>query len=115
MDVCPRPAHPLWAMAGQFHLEGFKMKKNVAAPIPFAGSQLGDVRHVCAFFNSDEEGYRVLLPFIKDGIACGDKAVHVVNPRQHRAHLQRLATAGIDATAAQQRGQLELWPIPRPI
>jgi len=23
-------------------------------PIPFAGSQLGDVRHVCAFFNNDE-------------------------------------------------------------
>ena len=32
-----------------------------------AGSQLGEVRHVCAFFNSDEEEYRVLLPFIKDG------------------------------------------------
>ena len=24
-------------------------------------------RHVCAFFNSDEEEYRVLIPFIKDG------------------------------------------------
>src|SRR5258708_38173902 len=30
-------------------------------------SQLGKTRHVCAFFNSDEEEYRVLLPFIKDG------------------------------------------------
>ena len=34
------------------------------APIPFAGSQLGEVRHVCAFFNSDDEEYRVLLPFM---------------------------------------------------
>jgi hypothetical protein len=32
--------------------------KTVAAPIPFAGSQLGDARHVCAFFNSAEEEYR---------------------------------------------------------
>jgi len=24
-------------------------------PIPFAGSQLDEVRHVCAFFNSDDE------------------------------------------------------------
>jgi hypothetical protein len=82
--------------------------KKVAAPIPFAGSQLCGARHVCAFFNSDEEAYRVLLPFIKDGFECGDKAVHVVNPDQRHDHLQRLAGVGIDATGAQQRGQLEL-------
>jgi hypothetical protein len=76
------------------------MKKTVA-PISLAGSQLGEVRHVCAFFNSDDEEYRVLLPFIKDGFECGDKAVHVVNPGQHHNHLQRLAAAGIDAAAAQ--------------
>jgi|GEM_PF-3305893 hypothetical protein len=49
--------------------------KKTAAPISLAGSQLGEVRHVCAFFNSDDEEYRVLLPFIKDGFECGDKAV----------------------------------------
>ena len=83
------------------------MKKTVA-PISLAGSQLGEVRHVCAFFNSDDEKYRVLLPFVKDGFDCGDKAVHIVNPGQHHDHLQRLATVGIDAVAAQQSGQLEL-------
>jgi hypothetical protein len=82
--------------------------KTKAKPIPFAGSQLDETRHVCAFFNSDEEGYRVLLPFIKDGFACGDKAVHVVNPDQHPNHLRRLTSAGIDTTATQQSGQLEL-------
>jgi hypothetical protein len=83
------------------------MKKNVSA-ISLAGSQLGEVRHVCAFFNSDEEEYRVLLPFIKDGFECGDKAVHVVNPGQRYDHLQRLSDAGIDAAAARQSGQFEL-------
>src|SRR6202140_5607281 len=83
------------------------MKKTVA-PISLAGSQLGDVRHVCAFFNSDDEEYRVLLPFIKDGFECGDKGVHVVNRGQHRNHLQRLTAAGIDAAAAQRSGQFEL-------
>lgn len=82
--------------------------KTPAAPIPFAGSQLNEVRHVCAFFNSDDDEYRVLLPFIKDGFECGDKAVHVVNSGQHCDHLQRLAAAGIDPAAAQQSGQLEL-------
>jgi hypothetical protein len=32
-------------------------------PIRFAGSELGEKRHICAFFNSPEEEYRVLLPF----------------------------------------------------
>ena len=82
--------------------------KTLAAPIPFAGSQLSESRHVCAFFNSDDEQYRVLLPFIKDGFDCGDKAVHVVNPDQRDDHLRRLAAAGIDTAAAEQRGQFEL-------
>ena len=83
------------------------MKKSTA-PISLAGSELGDVRHVCAFFNSDDEEYRVLLPFIKDGFECGDKAIHVVNPDQQGDHLQRLAAIGIDPKVAQQSGQLEL-------
>ena len=36
-------------------------------PIRFAGSVLGAQRHVCAFFHSPDEEYRVLLPFIKEG------------------------------------------------
>ena len=82
--------------------------KRVRGPISLAGSQLDEARHVCAFFNSDEEEYRVLLPFIKDGFECGDKAVHIINPDQHLDHLQRLAGAGIDATIAQQSGQFNL-------
>ena len=82
--------------------------KRVRGPISLAGSQLDEARHVCAFFNSDEEEYRVLLPFIKDGFECGDKAVHIINPDQHLDHLQRLAGAGIDATIAQKSGQFNL-------
>jgi enamine deaminase RidA (YjgF/YER057c/UK114 family) len=82
--------------------------KKTTPPIPFAGSHLDQTRHVCAFFNSADEEYRVLLPFIKDGFQCGHKAIHVVNPNQRQDHLQRLGAAGIDAAAAQQSGQLDL-------
>jgi MEDS: MEthanogen/methylotroph, DcmR Sensory domain len=75
------------------------MKKD-ATPISLAGVQLGDARHVCAFFRSDDEEYQVLLPFIKDGFDCGDKAIHVVNPDQRDDHLHRLAALGIDTAAA---------------
>jgi hypothetical protein len=83
------------------------MRKTVA-PISLAGSQLSDIRHVCAFFNSADEEYSVLLPFIKDGFECGDKAVHVVGPEQHHDHLRRLTAAGIDAAAVPRSGQFEL-------
>jgi hypothetical protein len=82
--------------------------KTAAAPIRFAGSQLGESRHVCAFFHNADEEYRVLLPFIKDGFECGHKAVHVVSPNQRSDHLKRLTAAGIDTTAAEQSGQFEL-------
>jgi len=82
--------------------------RNLSAPISLAGSQLGPTRHVCAFFNSDEEEYRVLLPFIKDGFERGDKAIHVLSPDQRRDHLQRLAGIGIDSTAAHRSCQFEL-------
>lgn len=77
-------------------------------PIPFAGSQIEESRHVCAFFNSEEEEYRVLLPFINDGFKCGDKAVHVVNPHQCEDHLKRLAAIGVETNSARQSGQLEI-------
>ena len=80
----------------------------LAPPSPFAGSQLGRVRHVCAFFNSADEEYRLLLPFIRDGLACGHKAVHVVAPEQRAEHLRRLTEANIDAAAAERTGQVEV-------
>jgi hypothetical protein len=80
----------------------------LTAPMSLAGSQLGKIRHVCAFFSSEEEEYRVLLPFIRDGFECNHKAVHVLNPEQQDEHLRKLTAAGIDATMAQQKGQLEI-------
>lgn len=77
-------------------------------PIRFAGSVLGAQRHVCAFFHNPDEQYRVLLPFIKEGFECGDRAFHVVDPKLREEHLRRLESAGIVVTATQHRRQLEV-------
>jgi hypothetical protein len=77
-------------------------------PIHFAGGTLGDTRHVCAFFHDAEEEYRVLLPFIKEGIERGEKAFHVVDPKLREDHLRRLASAGIDVAECQKARQFEL-------
>lgn len=75
-------------------------------PVHFANQKLGNQRHICAFFNSPDEEYRVLLPFIRDGIARGEKAFHIVDPQLIDDHLARLREAGVDADGAQSRGQL---------
>src|SRR5262245_11125578 len=77
-------------------------------PIRLGGSVLGPRRHICAFFNSHDDEYRTLLPFIKEGLECGEKAVHTVDPERHHDHVDRLARAGIDVVAARETGQFEL-------
>ena len=77
-------------------------------PIRFAGSVLGAYRHICAFFNSPDEEYRVLLPFIKEGFERGEKAFHIVDPQLRREHVERLRSVGIDVTAVERSGQFEL-------
>ena len=77
-------------------------------PIRFAGSVLGAQRHVCAFFHTSDEEYRVLLPFIKEGFECGERAFHIVGPKLREEHVRRLVSAGIDVAAVEQSGQFEL-------
>ena len=50
----------------------------------------------------------MLMPFIKDGFGCGDKALHIINPAHRADHLRRLEAAGIDIESTEQSGQLEL-------
>jgi hypothetical protein len=75
--------------------------------IRFAGSELGSKRHICGFFRNRDEEYRLLLPFIKEGFARGEKAFHVVNPKLRHDHLRRLESAGIDVSGAEKSGQFE--------
>jgi hypothetical protein len=79
-----------------------------AEPVRLAGSVLSRSCHVCAFFHSKEEEYRVLMPFIKDGFDKGDRAFHIVDPRHRPDHLKRLEQEGIDMSDAESKGQLEV-------
>jgi AcrR family transcriptional regulator len=80
----------------------------LAAPIPLAGGELRGARHVCGLFVEREEGYRGLLPFVIDGLARGERAVHIVDPATREEHLERLAHAGIDVPSELDSGRLEV-------
>ena len=77
-------------------------------PVRLAGSVLRHSCHVCAFFHSKEEEYKVLMPFIKDGLEAGDRAVHIVDPEHRPEHLRRLESEGVDVRRSIESGQLEV-------
>src|SRR5262249_17052964 len=78
--------------------------------VDFGGGALGRQRHICAFFNDIDEEHRVLRSFIKDGLARGQRAFHIVDPELREQHLKRLAELGIDIERAMEAGQLEVRP-----
>lgn len=79
-----------------------------AQSVSLAGKAVPPSQHVCAFFSTKEEEYRVLMPFIKEGFERGERAFHVVDPEHRAAHLKRLGDAGIRADEALSKGQLEV-------
>jgi hypothetical protein len=83
-------------------------KSHAEEPIQFAGSLLGDYRHVCAFFDTSEEEDGVLHPFVKEGIERGEKAFHIVDPKQRSEYVQRLEAAGIDLPKLEADGRFQL-------
>jgi MerR family transcriptional regulator, light-induced transcriptional regulator len=76
--------------------------------VSLGGRVLGVRRHVCALFQSREEEYRVLMPFVKEGLARGEKAIHIVDPALRGDHLARLAAGGVDVARALAERQLEV-------
>ena len=76
--------------------------------VRLARSQLNYRCHVCAFFHSREDEYKILIPFMKEGLDAGDRAVQVIAAEHRAEQIRRLTESGVDASAAEQSGQLEV-------
>ncbi|HEV3164172.1 MAG TPA: MEDS domain-containing protein [Isosphaeraceae bacterium] len=64
--------------------------------------------HVCGFFHSQEEEYRVLLPLTKEGFQRGEKVFHIVDPDHRSERMRRLEEVGVSPAAAWRSGQIEI-------
>ncbi len=84
------------------------MSSSTRKSVRLFGENLEEGMHICTFFRTSAERYRVLMPFIREGMEQGDRALHIVNPSLRSEHAQRVADAGIDAARAQVEGQLEI-------
>jgi MEDS: MEthanogen/methylotroph, DcmR Sensory domain len=76
--------------------------------IDLAGVKLHQHCHVCAFFHTQGQEDKVVIPFMKEAIERGEKSFCVLDSRKRAHALQELTKAGIEIKSAQKRGQLEL-------
>lgn len=73
-----------------------------------AGTKLDRYFHVCAFFDSRDDEYRVLSPFYKEGLDWGEKVLTIIDGRLGSDHVKRMQELGIQVEAVQSRGQLQV-------
>lgn len=81
-----------------------------AQTLKLSSDALARHRHLCAFFNSQEEQYEFLLPFVREGLEQGERGFHIVDPARVHEHRAQLATSGIPVEVLEREGRLEVRP-----
>lgn len=76
--------------------------------VRLCGRELPHPGHVCAFFDSREQKYETLAPFLADAIAVGDEVVNIVDERDRSAHLDDLSARGVPVESAMANGSLRV-------
>ncbi len=75
-------------------------------PVTVSGIRLTPPRHICCFFDSRDQQYQTLVPYIMEGIANGEKTLTIMDSEWLDDHDQRLAAGGVAVDAATQAGHL---------
>jgi hypothetical protein len=72
------------------------------------GKPLDGLLHVCAFVDSRDQQYEILLPYLREGMNCEECLLNIVAPENRADHVERLMDGGIDADEAVANGRLLL-------
>lgn len=80
------------------------------AHVTLAGHRFDRYCHVCAFFNSRDEEYSVLGPYLKEGLESRERVVTIVDPKLVDDHSRRLGAIGVDAKGQAEDGNLRVVP-----
>ncbi len=82
------------------------MKKQQS--VTLCGETLTGPLHICAFFDSKEEQYETLLPWIKEGLDNNEEVLTILESNSHKDHCTRLQNAGIPLQQALMKKQLKV-------
>ena len=76
--------------------------------VTLCGETLAGPLHVCAFFDSREEQYEILLPWLKEGIDNNEEVLTILATDSHNDHCSRMSDAGIPVEKALTDKQLKV-------
>lgn len=76
--------------------------------VTLCGETLYGPRHICAFFDSREEQYDVLMPYFKEGLDNKEEVITILESHTHHDHCCRLSDAGISVEKKLENGQLKV-------
>lgn len=64
--------------------------------------------HICGFFDSEDERYEVILPYLKEGLEGNDEVLNILESTSHADHCERLEQAGISVKEKLEKSQLKV-------
>lgn len=76
--------------------------------VTLCGETLHGPLHICAFFDSREEQYEVLLPWLKEGLKNNETVMSILECDMHHDHCSRLSNAEIPVEETLANGQLKV-------
>lgn len=82
--------------------------KPLQQPLTICGETLHAPIHICAFFDSRDEQYEVILPYITEGLERREKVINILESAGHGEHRECLAQAGIAVEEKTASGQLDI-------
>lgn len=77
-------------------------------PVTICGEVLYAPIHVCAFFDSRDDQYNVILPFINEGLERQEKVINILEKACHHDHCQRLSEGGVSLKEKATSRQLDI-------
>jgi len=72
------------------------------------GESFASPMHICGFFDSREQQYEVIIPYILEGLETNDKVINILEGNRHGEHCRCLADNGISIAQKLASGQLEV-------
>jgi len=72
------------------------------------GESLSSPMHICGFFDSKEQQYEVIIPYILEGLEANEKVINILEGSRHGEHCRCLAENGVSITEKLSSGQLEV-------
>jgi len=77
-------------------------------PFSVCGESFSAPMHICGFFDSREQQYEVILPYIKEGLDNNEKVINILEENRHTEHCGCLSGHGISLATKIATGQLEV-------